>query len=280
MPLGISFTQSLTLSRNLNTMTRRVDSSLEKLSTGYRINHAKDDSAGLSISEHLLSQIRGYEQSVRNSQDGTSLLNVAEGATETITENLQRIRELTVQAASDTLGSSERDSISQEINQRMEDIDRISASTKFGDVELLSQNSPSSFNLQVGPNSSDVIDIASALGNMASTAIGLTVAGNVDLSTHTAATEFLDTVDAALANVTSHRSTMGAIQNRLDSVVDNLSVTSMNMSAANSRIRDTDIASETSKLVRNQLLQQFDVSLMAQYNTSMSNLTLGLLSAM
>src|SRR3989339_146255 len=102
MPLGISFSQSLTLNRNLNVNSRRLDSTLEKLSTGYRINHAKDDSAGLSISENLLSQIRGYEQSIRNAQDGSSLLSVAEGATTTITDNLQRIRELTVQAASDT----------------------------------------------------------------------------------------------------------------------------------------------------------------------------------
>lgn len=278
MPLGISFSQSLTLNRNLNVNSRRLDSTLEKLSTGYRINHAKDDSAGLSISENLLSQIRGYEQSIRNAQDGSSLLSVAEGATTTITENLQRIRELTVQAASDTLGSAERDSISQEINQRMEDIDRISTTTKFGSVELLSANAPANFNLQVGPNGSDVIDIGSALGDMSVTAIGLTQAGNVDLSTNAAATAFLDDIDAALANVNSSRSTMGAMQNRLDSVVDNLSTTSMNMSASNSRIRDTDIASETSKLVRLQLLQQFDVTLMAQMNSSTSNLVLGLLS--
>lgn len=280
MPLGIGFSQSLTLNRNLNSTTRSLNTTLEKLSTGYRINHAKDDSAGLSISEHLLSQIRGYEQSVRNAQDGSSLLSVAEGATTTITDNLQRIRELTVQAANDTLGSVERDSISQEINQRMEDIDRISDTTKFGDVELLSENSPAAFNLQVGPDGSDVIDIASALGDMSVTAIGLTQAGNVDLSTNAAATAFLADIDAALENVNSSRSTMGAMQNRLDSVVDNLSTASMNMSAANSRIRDTDIASESSKLVRSQLLQQFQVSLMAQVNSSMSNLTLGLLNSM
>ena len=278
MPLGISFSQSLTLSRNLNANSRLLDSTLEKLSTGYRINHAKDDSAGLSISENLLSQIRGYEQSIRNAQDGSSLLSVAEGATTTITENLQRIRELTVQAASDTLGSTERDSISQEINQRMEDIDRISTTTKFGSVDLLSASAPSQFNLQVGPNGSDVIDIGAALGDMSVTAIGLTQAGNVDLSTNAAATAFLDDIDAALASVNSSRSTMGAMQNRLDSVVDNLSTTSMNMSASNSRIRDTDIASETSKLVRSQLLQQFDVTLMAQMNSSTANLVLGLLS--
>ena len=278
MPLGISFSQSLTLSRNLSANSRLLDTTLEKLSTGYRINHAKDDSAGLSISENLLSQIRGYEQSIRNAQDGSSLLSVAEGATTTITENLQRIRELTVQAASDTLGSTERDSISQEINQRMEDIDRISATTKFGSVDLLSASAPSQFNLQVGPNGSDVIDIGAALGDMSVTAIGLTQAGNVDLSTNAAATAFLDDIDAALATVNSSRSTMGAMQNRLDSVVDNLSTTSMNMSASNSRIRDTDIASETSKLVRSQLLQQFDVTLMAQMNSSTANLVLGLLS--
>ena len=179
MALSFGNIQSSMLNRNLSTNTRKLGTSLERLATGYRINKAADDAAGLSISETLISYIRGYEQSVRNAQDGYSMMNVAEGATSTITENLQRIRELTVQAGSDTMGSTERDAISLEINQRMEDIDRIAESTKFSDVELLGPNAPASFNLQVGPGSdaNSVLDVGSALGNTQVTALGLTAAG-------------------------------------------------------------------------------------------------------
>lgn len=282
MALSFGNIQSLTLNRHLSANSRRLGTSLERLATGYRINRAADDAAGLSISETLITQIRGYEQSVRNAQDGYSMLSVAEGATATISENLQRIRELTVQAGNDTLGSSERDAISQEINQRLEDIDRIADSTTFGQVHLLNDTAPTTFNLQIGPNgtSNDVLDVAPALGDAASTALGLTQPGNVDLSDGTTARQFLDDVDAAISSLNSRRSTLGAMMNRLDSVVDNLSTSAMNVAAANSRIRDTDIASETSRYIRNQLLQQFDVSLMAQVNNNMASLTLGLIGSL
>jgi flagellin len=250
------------------------------LSTGFRINRAADDAAGLSISEGLISQIRGYEQSIRNSQDGYSLLSVAEGATSTINENLQRIRELTVQAANDTLSSVERDAISLEINQRIEDIDRIADTTSFNGVDLLNASTPASLNLQIGPNGTDTLDVGPALGDATASAIGMPAAGTVDLVDGTTARAFLDTIDSSINTLSARRSEIGAYQNRLESVIDNLSVTSMNMSAANSRIRDTDIASETSKLVRNQLLQQFSVQLLAQSNSMQGNLTLGLLGSL
>ncbi|MEW5822676.1 MAG: flagellin [Cyanobacteriota bacterium] len=282
MALSFGSIQSSMLNRNLMTNTRRLGTSLERLSTGYRINRASDDAAGLSISETLITQIRGYEQSIRNAQDGYSMLSVAEGATSTISENLQRIRELTVQAGNDTLGSSERDAINAEINQRLEDIDRISESTQFSGVQLLSENAPANFVLQIGPNATanDSLDVASALGDAGATALGLTVPGNVDLSDAAAATSFLTTVDSAISTLSSRRSTLGAFQNRIDSVIDNLSTAAMNVSAANSRIRDTDIATETSNYVRYSLLQQFDVSLMAQVNNNMASISLGLINSL
>lgn len=254
--------------------------SLQKLSTGYRINSASDDAAGLSISESLLSQIRSMEQNIRNSQDGYSLLSIADGATSTITENLQRIRELTVQAANGTMSTSERNAIAAEINQRQADINRIADTTTFNGVNLLNASAPTQLNLQVGPNGTaqDVLDIAPALGNARATALGLTA--TLSLPNGTAATNYLTKIDAALSTINTKRSNIGAMQNRIDSVVNNLSVTSINMAAANSRIRDTDIAAETAKFVRYQLIQQFDVSLMSQLNSSTSNLTLGILGSL
>lgn len=282
MSFGFGKTEGLFLQRQLSLSTFSMGKSLQKLSTGYRINSAADDAAGLSISEGLLSQINSMEQNIRNSQDGYSLLTIADGATSTITENLQRIRELTVQAANDTLGTSERNAIAGEISQRQQDIDRIADTTEFNGTNLLNASAPASMQLQVGPGSTlgqDTLDIAPALGDSSSTAIGLTAAASVTLPTASAARDYLDKIDTALSNINSRRSSIGAMQNRLDSVTTNLSVTSMNLSSANSRIRDTDIASETSKLVKQQLLQQFNVSLMSQLNSSSSNLTLSLLSS-
>lgn len=287
MGLGIGNIQALSISRTLGVNTRRAGLSLERLSTGYRINHASDDAAGLSISETLIGQIRGYEQSIRNAQDGYNMLSVAEGATSTISENLQRIRELTVQAANDTYSSTERRAIASEVSQRVEDINRVAESAEFNSVQLL-DDSVRSVILQIGPNGSsvDTLQLSGALQTATASALGIDdmsiitassgVAGAVYQSAGAAA-NFLNTIDSALETLNSRRADIGALQNRLDSVVDNLSTTSMNLASANSRIRDTDIASESSRLVRNQLLQQFDVQLMAQANNQMSNLTLTLL---
>lgn len=277
MPIGIYNSQSDGLKRTLNETNRLLTLSLEKLSTGYRINRAADDAAGLSISEKFMTKIRGYEQSMRNTQDGSSLLNIAEGALETVSDDLQRIRELTVQAGNDTLGTSERSAINEEINQRLENINSISGSTNFNNIKLLSSETPTELNIQTGPGSSDYMDISDGLGNVSATAIGMPSAGAVNLSTATAASSFLDTIDSALDTVNTKRSSIGAMQNRLDSVMDNLSVTSVNTISANSRIRDTDIATESSKLVRMQMLQQYNVTLMSQSNSMHSTMMMQLL---
>jgi len=280
MTYGFTNIQSLSLNTTMSLTATLLSKSLEKLSTGYRINRAADDAAGLSISEKFLSQIKGYEQSIRNTQDGDSLLSIADGSMNNVSEHLQRIRELTVQAGNSTLGSSERSAVNAEINQRLTDINRIADTTKFNNINLLNSSAPATFKLQIGPGTSDTMDIGTALGNSRATAIGLPSAGSVNLSTATAANNFLTTIDTAINTVNTKRSTIGAYQNRLDSVINNLSVTSMNISSANSRIRDTDIASETSHFVRNQLLQQYGVSLMSQVNSMHSTVTLGMLSSM
>lgn len=260
--------------RNLAQNTRNVTQSLERLSTGYRINHAKDDVAGMQISEILRTQIRGLHMATRNAEDGASMLQVAEGAFDTITENIQRIRELTVQAANDTYGSAERTAIAQEVVQRINDINRIANSSRFNGVHLL-DGTETSFVLQVGANgveNVDTISLSAALQTATGSALGLTV-GSVTAqgatgiyTTGTNCRAFLTTIDNALSLMFTRRSTIGALQSRLDSVISNLEITSENLSASESRIRDLDIADETTRLTKNQVLQQASASILAQAN--------------
>lgn len=258
--------------RNLGKNTKDVLSSMEKLSTGLRINHAKDDVAGLQISEILRTQIRGLDMALRNTQDGASMLQVAEGGFETITENIQRIRELTVQGANDTYSSTERTAIAKEIVQRMADISQIANTSKFNGVQLL-DGTQSSFNIQIGANgtANDIISLSAALQTATGSALNLTVgsitvgAGGV-FENGTNARAYLATIDAALNTMFDRRSTIGALQNRMDSVINNIEIAKENLSASESRIRDLDIAAETTKLTRNQVLQQASVSILAQAN--------------
>jgi len=243
---------------------------MERLSTGLRINHAKDDVAGLQISEILRTQIRGLDMSLRNTQDGASLLQVAEGSYETITENVQRIRELTVQGANDTYATSERTAIAKEIAQRMLDITQIANTSRFNGVQLL-DGTQSSFIIQIGCNgtTNDTFQLSAALQVATAESLGLTLAsitvaaGGVFESGGNARA-YLATIDAALNTMFERRSTIGAFQNRMDSIISNIEITKENLSASESRIRDLDIASETAKLTKNQILQQASVSILAQ----------------
>ena len=263
--------------RNLGQNTRNVTQSLERLASGLRINSAKDDAAGLHISEVLRTQIRGNEKALQNAQDGNSMLQVAEGSFTSITENIQRIRELTVQAANDTYGSNERRAIAQEVLQRFEDIDRIALSTKFNGVTLLNGSNADGFVLQIGANNVanvDTLQLSSAFVTANTTAIGLSnhrttsitaAAGGIFESGDNCRT-FLTQIDGALTEMLSRRSTLGAFQNRLDAIISSLEITNENLSASESRIRDLDIAKETSTLTRNQVLQQAATSVLAQAN--------------
>jgi flagellin len=274
MPITINTNvAAINAQRNVDANTNALGKSLEKLASGFRINRSGDDAAGLQISETLRSQIRGSKQALQNAQDGINVLNIADGAQGVIQDNLQRVRELTVQAANDTLASSQRTAIATEITQRVSDIDRIANSTTFNGVSLLgSGTAPSNYFIQLGANNSntnDRIDVVGGLGSTTSTALGVSFsAGNV--ADNSAAQTFLGTVDTALGSLNTKRATLGALSNRLESAVSNLSVSVENLSSAESRIRNVDVASESAVLTRNQILQQASTSILAQANQSPS----------
>jgi flagellin len=274
MPININTNvAALNAQRNVEGNTSALNKSLERLASGFRINRAGDDAAGLQISESLRAQIRGSKQALSNAQDGINVLNIVDGAQGVIQDNLQRVRELTVQAANDTLATSQRTAIATEITQRIADVDRIANSTTFNGVTLLaSGTSPSNYFIQVGANSdatNDRIDLASGLGSTTSTGLGLSFsAGNI--GANSAAQTFLGTIDTALGSLNTKRATLGALSNRLESSISNLSVSIENLSGAESRIRNVDVASESAALTRNQILQQASTSILSQANQSPS----------
>ncbi|MEW5971838.1 MAG: flagellin [Pseudomonadota bacterium] len=263
---------SLVAQRNLWNNTNAVRSSFEKLSSGLRINRAADDAAGLSISETLKTQIRGNQKAVSNAQDGVNILQIAEGSLGVISENLQRIRELTVQAANDTNSTTERTAIKLEVQSRLDDINRIARSTRSSNIYLL-DGSRSTYFLQVGANSTatqNTIDIANVLATATVAALSLTNtvtagAGGV-FENNTSCRNFLDDLDTALQRVNDRRAQLGALQNRLESTIESLNISIENLKSTNSRIRDLDIASESAVMTQNQILQQSALSVLAQAN--------------
>lgn len=267
---------SLVAQRNLRGTRGLLDRTLERLSSGSRINHAGDDAAGLAISETLRAQIRGLGQAERNAQDGISLIQVAEGGLVEISNILIRMRELGVQAASDTVGTRERKFLDNEFQQLMEEIDRIANSTEFNGNPLLNGNG-SSFEIQIGTRNNPLVDRIKLFDPYASNvnlvSLGINLAAVAD---KTSAQNSLSSIDQALNVVTSNRAEFGAMQNRLQSVINNLNVNKENMMAANSRIRDADLAEETSEMTKAQILQQAGVSVLSQANASMKS-ALGLL---
>ena len=273
---------SLIAQRKLSNNTQMVNSSFEKLSSGLRINRASDDAAGLNISENLTTQIRGNQKALSNAQDGVNVLQIAEGALNVISENLQRIRELTVQAANDTNSSTERKAIAMEVKARLDDIDRIANSTRSNNINLL-DGTVSTFRLQIGANSDltqDTLSISTAFQKSTSSSLGIsgtiTVTSAGVFNDNSAARGFLDQIDTALGQVLTRRSQIGAIQNRLQSTIENISIAIENFEATNSRIRDLDIASETAKLTKNQILQQSALGILSQANQA-PNLAMRLL---
>ncbi len=265
---------SLIAQRNLTVNTRNLNKSFERLASGYRINRAADDAAGLSISETLRTQIRGTKQSIANTQDGINILQIGEGAFTTISENLQRIRELTIQAANDTNASVERRAIAEEVFQRLEDINRIAETTRGSNVFLLNGDM-TNFYLQIGANSdvnTNALDISTVFSNSRTTALGISNTLNITASSGgvysdgTNCRTFLDIIDFAISQVSTRRSRLGALQNRLESTVENLSISVENLLTTESRIRNLDIASESADLTKQQILQQASVSVLSQAN--------------
>jgi flagellin len=260
---------SLNAQRNLNSSQASLGVSIQRLSSGLRVNSAKDDAAGLAIASRMSSQIRGMNVAIRNANDGISLAQTAEGALGKVTDMLQRMRELSVQAANDTNGTTDRTSLEEEFIQLGEEIDRTLNATKFNGTAILANASGTATQFQVGAGTDitqDVIDV-DAVDLTADTDItALTAAATGVLADASAARDAIDTIDAALDTVNSERATFGAIQNRFDSVIANLQVTKENTEAARSRIMDADFAAETAALTRAQILQQAGTAMLAQAN--------------
>ena len=261
---------SLNAQRNLGTTKLAQNKVLEQLSSGQRINRAGDDAAGLAISENLKAQIRGLGQAERNAQDGVSLVQIAEGALAEVGNIMIRLRELAVQAASDTIGPTERKFLNVEFEQLTSEVDRIANSTEFNRVPLLN-GTGSVFDIQIGTRNDPLsdrltFDASSADVNVA--ALGLNLAS---VSDKISAQNSLAASDQAIQNVSGIRADFGALQNRLQSTINNIQISNENLSAANSRIRDTDIASATSELTRTNILMQAGTSVLAQANQSTTN---------
>jgi flagellin len=256
---------SLNAQKNLTGTNRALDQSLARLSSGFRINQAADDAAGLAISENLRGQIRGLGQANRNANDGVSLVQVAEGGLNEVSNMLIRLRELGVQASSDTIGDTERKFLDVEYQQLKSEIQRIAEVTKFNGYDLLN-GTGGIMDIQVGVHNDpfkDRISFNTAAANSTLEALGLTAES---VATKQSAQVSLDTVDNAMVSVNAMRANFGAMQNRLTSTIQNLAIAHENLSAANSRIRDADIASESAELTRNTILRQAGVSVLGQAN--------------
>jgi flagellin len=256
---------SINAQKNMFGTSLNLGRSLERLSSGNRINRAADDAAGLAISESLRGLIRGYMQADRNANDGISLVQVAEGSLNEVSSMLIRLRELGVQASSDTIGDTERKFIDVEYQQLKSELQRITESTTFNGFDLLN-GTGGVIDIQVGVHNDsfkDRISFNAAAANSSLEALGL-IAETV--GTKEGAQMSLDVVDNALVSVNAIRANFGALQNRLVSTSQNLKVANENYSAANSRIRDADIAAESSELTRNSILQQAAVSVLSQAN--------------
>lgn len=258
---------SLNAQRNLSNTTNNLARSLERLSSGLRITRASDDAAGLAISERFRAEVRSLQQAQRNANDGISLLQTAEGALNETSGILVRLRELAIQSANGTLGTAERTILDNEFNDLVAEIGRISQVTEFNGTKLL-DGTAASVTFQVGSNDT-VNDRITVTGvNATATGIGVDAAG---IDTVTNAQAALALIDSAIGSVASLRAGFGTAQNRLESTIRSIAVAVENTSAAESRIRDIDIASETAILVRNQVLQQAGISVLAQANVSTQN---------
>ncbi|MGG2079039.1 flagellin [Lelliottia nimipressuralis] len=258
---------SLTTQNNLNKSQSSLGTAIERLSSGLRINSSKDDAAGQAIANRMTSQVKGMTQAARNANDGISLVQTAEGNLNEINTNLQRIRELAVQAANDTNGSTDLTSINTEITQRLSEIDRIAGGANFNGKSLLNGSVSTSLSIQVGAGTSanDTIKIDStALINATSGTLSSTL--STSITDNSSAQTVISAADDAIAKIDGARSNMGAIQNRFESTINNLNNSITNLSAAQSRIQDADYATEVSNMSRAQILQQAGTSVLSQAN--------------
>ena len=256
---------SLNAQRQMGATRGSLDKSLERLASGSRINHAGDDAAGLAISENLRAQIRGIRQAKRNALDGVSLIQVSEGGLNELSNIIVRLRELAIQAASDTIGDTERQFADREFQSLKQEVDRIANSTNFNGTPLLNGKS-GIFEIQIGTHNNPILDRIVYNGERADASLDALKLGGESVATKQGAQLSLSVIDDALIRVNSIRADLGAMQNRLTSTINNLAISDENLSSANSRIRDTDFAEEVSEMTKNNILMQSGISVLGQAN--------------
>ena len=257
--------KAMNSNRMLGVNSSTLAKSTEKLSSGYKINRAADDAAGLSISEKMRRQVRGLTQASANAQDGISMVQTAEGALNEVHDMLQRMNELVVKANNGTLQSEDVNYIQDEVNQLVSEIDRTANDTKFNKIDLLKSNTP--YTLQVGAESGQTITVS--MSKVDATGIGVNVlSAAADSADMISTGEAIDLVDQAIQSISKFRSSLGAVQNRLEHTINNLDNVAENTQSAESRIRDTDMATEMVKYSNNQILAQAGQAMLAQANQS------------
>ncbi len=260
---------AMNTNRVLGATDGALGKTLEKLSSGLRINRAGDDAAGLAISEKMRSQIRSMNQAIRNAQDGISLIQTAEGALNEVQSILHRMRELSIQASNDTLTSDDKNKLQDEVNQLIDEVDRIAKTTQFNTMELLDGTLASGSDgvtFHIGPNTGSGHTLTVHIRDMQAGSLGSGTNTLKSINIATDPTKAIDAIDAALEQVSSQRSLLGAVQNRLEHTIANLGVTMENLQAAESRIRDVDMAQEMTQFTKNQILMQSATAMLAQAN--------------
>ena len=265
-------TAALNAAASASSVNRDMETSMARLSTGKRINSASDDAAGVAISSRLSAEIRGTDQAIRNSLDGQALIDTAEGAHKEIENILQRMREVTIQAANDTNNTQDRANLQAEVEAMTTEIDRIAGTTTWAGANLMDA-ATTEFSFQVGAATGAQNQIAVTINKMNATglSVGTGTASSIDVSTDTLARTGTDLIDTAIKDVNIQRSKLGAVSNRLNHTVNNLTNISSNLSAAKGGIEDADFALETTNLAKNQILQQASTAMLAQANASKQN---------
>jgi len=256
---------SLNAQRNASANNSALSTAVQRLSSGLRVNSAKDDAAGLAIANRMSAQARGMNVAIRNANDGISLAQTAEGSLGKVTDMLQRMRELAVQAANDTNGSSDRTSLNQEFSQLKAEIDRTFDATKFNGTQIL--NTAATLNFQIGASNVASDQLAVSTSDL-SGGTGMTAVASGDVTSLANAQSAIANIDTALTEINTARATFGAMQNRFEFVIGNLQVSVENTEAARSRIMDADFAAETAALTRAQILQQAGTAMLAQANAA------------
>jgi flagellin len=259
--------EALNANRVLDRTNMSLAKSIERLSSGYRINRGADDAAGLAVSEVMRSQIKGYEVAARNAQDGISLVQTADGALGSVGESLQRLRELAMQASNGSYTDAQRSNIQQEVSALLSEIGNVGTNTSFTGTAILAGGSiaTSGVTPAVGPDASAAQSITFSIATVSTTALSI---NGISVATQTGAASAIASIDAAINTVTTQRASLGAIQNRLEKTIENLNVGRENLAAAESRIRNADMAKEMTEFTRLQILQQAGTAMLAQANVA------------